>query len=74
MPKTASPERIASAADICPHCGHGRIRIVGTDKVAVWFSCNKCNASGPVKPTIAEAREAWNMRYKPEEEHVAASS
>lgn len=62
-------DRIASDVLECPHCGYGKIRIVGTDRIALWFSCNRCNASGPVKSTIEEARAAWNKRVSIEPIH-----
>lgn len=47
----------------CPFCGGEAVLEHGTE-YAPWFEvdCPNCDAEGPVRPTEAEAIEAWNKR------------
>ena len=49
----------------CPFCGHPVPQLLESDTTA-WISCINCEADGPVRATVSEAKSAWNYRHPKE--------
>jgi len=49
----------------CPFCGGKGVLFDHSSHEVCYVYCERCEAIGPVRAKVDEAREAWNQRVTP---------